>query len=69
MVSVKWSESGTEICTEMCMDPFDQKSATLSTLLILGYVWVHTETSTVLYTECYVLCSFLLTGRGLQQRQ
>ena len=61
MGSVNWSKSGMQLHTEMCMDPFDEKSAILSTLLVLGYVWVHIETSTVVYTEYYVLCYFFFT--------
>ena len=52
---------GTEICTVMCMNPLDKKSAILSTLSNLGFVQVHTEISTVVYTECHVFHSLYLT--------
>ena len=52
---------GTEICTVTCMDLLHQKSTILSTVSNLGYVWVHTELSIMVYTECYVFDSLYLT--------
>ena len=61
MVSSKSSEKGTEICTVMCTDPLHEKSAILSTVSNLGYVYMYTEISTAVFTECYVFHSLYLT--------
>ena len=61
MVSCKSSERSTEICTVTCTDPLHYKSAILSTVSNLGYVWVHTEISMFVYTEFYVFDSLYLT--------
>ena len=61
MVSCKSSEIGMEIGMVMRMDPLHQKSTILSTVSNLGYVWVHIEFITMVYTECYVFDSLYLT--------
>ena len=49
-----------EICTVTCTDPLHEKSAILSTVSNLGYVYIYTEISTVMCTECYVFHSLYL---------
>ena len=44
----------------MCMDPLHAKSTILSTVSNLGYVYIYTEISTVVCTECYVFHSLYL---------